>query len=135
LFSLSREDERFAQENLQGVENWLIKDKKAEEPYLFAGKTPRLVSAGSKLLFSFDAQVFGKAIAKTDVDPVPLEEQEKRRKAGRYVYKNSIVLKGASCQLLKNYPAKQEIKEKLGVTCGRVFTYLTESQYNAIIDW
>ena len=67
LFSLSRRDSRFADATFAGVKKWLDKEKRAEEPYLFQAKKPRKVTQGSKVLFSFEAKVFGKATAKTNV--------------------------------------------------------------------
>jgi len=110
-----------------------MEEKKLEDPYLFSGKSPRRVGAGSKVLFSFEAQVFGKATAKSDVEDISFEEQEKRRQLGKCVYKHSIVFEGSTVKLLQNTVAKKKITEKLGIEFGEVFRYLTKDEYNAIL--
>jgi hypothetical protein len=135
LLSLSRKDERFKCSSLADVtNNWLLKEKKAEVPYLFAEKSPRRLEAGSKLLFSFEAQIFGKATTKTGVENVSLEQQENWRKKGIHVYKHSITLRGTSVKQLTKTVSKKQITEKLGIKFGQVFRYLTKDEYNAILQ-
>jgi hypothetical protein len=134
LFSLSRRDPRFANETLAGVKKWLDKEKRAEEPYLFHAVKPRKVTKGSKLLFSFEAKVFGKAIAKSDVEDIPVRQQEAWRREGKYVYKYSIVFDSTSIGLLRVEVTKKEIEEVLEIDCDRPFRYLTKAQYNKILE-
>ncbi len=133
LFSLSRRDPRFANETLAGVKKWLDKEKRAGEPYLFHAVKPRKVTKGSKLLFSFEAKVFGKATAKTEVENIPIKQQEAWRREGKYIYKHSIVFDSMSIGLLKVEVTKKEIEERLGINCDRPFRYLTKVQYNKIL--
>ncbi len=116
------------------VKKWLMVEKKAEEPYLFANVSPTRVVSGSKLLFSFKAQLFGKATAKTDVADISLEEQERRRRLGKYVYKHSIVLEGSTVELFKKVLTKKEIQTKLGIDLDRPFRYFTKDQYDKILQ-
>lgn len=135
LLSLSKKDERFRCSNLADVTNsWLLKEKKAEVPYLFAEKSPRRLEAGSKLLFSFDAQIFGIATAKTGIENISLEQQEIWRKKGIHVYKHSMTLRGTSVKLLTKVVSKKEVTDKLGIKFGQVFRYLTKDEYNAILE-
>lgn len=133
LFSLSREDEAFSHANLADAKKWLITEKKAEKPYLFAKKSPKRVKTGAILLFSFDAQVFGMGTAKTDVQTVSIKEQETRRKQGKYVYEHSIVLEGKTVELLQNTVTKKRITKQLGIEFGQVFRCLTEHEYDEIL--
>lgn len=134
LFSLSRKDEAFTTATFAEVKKWLVEQKKSGEPYLFAGMKPRRVRENSKLLFSFEGKVFGKATADTDVIPVLPKEQELRRKQGKHVYKHSIILKESSVNLLNNDVLKKRITQKIGKTFSRVFTYFTKEQYEAILE-
>ena len=118
---------------MAGVKRWLSIDKKAEEPYLFHDVKPNRVFADSKLLFSFEAKLFGKAVAKTNVKEITDEIQEKRIKKGEYVYKHSIVFKAESIALLQRELPKKEIKQKLKINCDRPFRYLTKAEYNKIL--
>ncbi len=106
---------------------------KAEKPCNFVGRTPKRVSVGSKFIFSFDAQIFGIATAKSAVEKVPFEEQEKQRITKQYVYKHSITFEGASVKPLKKI-AKKEIEKSIQIDCGHAFRYLTKNQYNAILE-
>jgi len=132
IFSLSERDEAFAHEDMERAKAWLTtKDK--EEPYYFAEKSPKRLSAPSKVLFSFDARIFGEAVTKEDVKDVPFEEQEARRKMGRPVYKHSVVFKRGSVEIFPYNPTKKEITEKLGILFGQVFKYINQKQYNEIV--
>ena len=132
VFSLSEKDEAFAHKDMERAKAWLA-TKNREEPYYFAEKSPRRLLTHSKVLFSFDARIFGQAITKEDVKDVAFEEQEIRRKAGRPVYKHSVVFKSGSVEVFPYNPAKKEITGKLGIRFNRIFTYLTEKQYNEIV--
>ena len=133
VFSLSEKDEAFAHKDMERAKSWLTsKDK--EEPYYFAEKSPKGLSSHSKVLFSFDTRIFGEAVAKEDVKEVPFEEQEARRKMGRPVYKHSVVFKKGSVEIFTKYnPTKKEITEKLGIRFSRVFSYITQKQYDEIV--
>jgi hypothetical protein len=85
------------------------------------------------VLFSFDAQIFGQATVKEDVQEVPFEEQETRRKMGKTVYKHSMVLNGSSIEIFPYNPTKKEIAEKLDIHFGQVFKYLNWNQYQEIL--
>jgi len=107
---------------------------KDEKPYYFAEKSPKDgLPPGSIVLFSFDARIFGKATVKEDVKEVPFEEQEARRKMGKPVYRHSMILNGASIELLPYNPTKKEIAEKLEIRFGQVFKYLDLKQYQEIL--
>ena len=132
IFSLSERDEAFAHKDMKRAKTWLT-SKDNEEPYYFAEKSPRGLSPDSKVLFSFDAQIFGQAVAKENVRNIPFEEQEARRKAGRPVYKHSVVFKRGSVEIFHYNPTKTEITEKLGIQFSQVFTYVTQGQYDEIV--
>jgi hypothetical protein len=118
---------------MAGVKRWLTTEKRAEEPYLFHDVKPRRVIAGSRLLFSFEAKLFGIATAKTNVEDIPPQIQEDRRRRGEYVYKHSIVFEGCSIDLLPSEVAKKHIKRSLKINCDRPFRYLKRDQYNRIL--
>jgi hypothetical protein len=117
---------------MERAKTWLT-TKDREEPYYFAEKSPRRLPASSKVLFSFDTRIFGKAVTKEDVEDVPIEEQEARRKAGRTVYKHSVIFKRGSVEIFPYDPTKKEITEKLGIQFNRIFTYITQGQYDKIV--
>jgi hypothetical protein len=132
IFSLSERDEAFAHEDLERAKAWLTtKDK--EEPYYFAEMSPKRLPSHSKVLFSFNARIFGEAVTKEDVKSVPFEEQEARRKRGRPVYKHSVVFKRGSVEIFPYNPTKKEITEKLDVQFGQVFRYINQKQYDEIV--
>lgn len=102
---------------------WLI-TKDTEESYYFAEKSPKELSANSRVLFSFDARIFGQAVLKENVRVVPFEEQEAQKKMGRPVYKHSVILKKGSVEVFPYYPTKKEITEGLDIQFGQVFRYI-----------
>lgn len=132
IFSLSERDEAFAHKDMERAKSWLV-TKDREIPYYFAEKSPKRLPAISKVLFSFDARIFGKAVTKEDVKNVPVEEQEVRRKAGRTVYKHFVIFKKGSVEIFPYNPTKKEITEKLNLQFNRVFTYITQEQYEKIV--
>ena len=132
VFSLSERDEAFGHKDMERAKHWLM--NKDEKPYYFAEKSPKDgLPPGSIVLFSFDARIFGKATVKEDVKEVPFEEQEARRKMGKPVYRHSMILNGASIELLPYNPTKKEIAEKLEIRFGQVFKYLDLKQYQEIL--
>jgi hypothetical protein len=132
VFSLSERDEAFAHKDMERAKSWLT-SKNKEEPYYFAEKSPRGISSNSKILFSFDARIFGQAVVKEDVKEVRFEEQEARRKMGRPVYKHSVIFKRSSVEIFPYNPTKKEITEKLNIQFGQVFRYITQKQYDEIV--
>ena len=132
VFSLSKRDEAFKLGDMKGAKSWLA--SKGENPLYFAEKSPKDgLPSGSIVLFSFDAQIFGQATAKEDVQEVPFEEQEIRRKKGKTVYKHFMVLNGSSIELFPYNPTKKEIAEQLDIHFGQVFKYLDVHQYQEIL--
>jgi len=132
VFSLSERDEAFSHKNMERAKSWLI--NKDEKLCYFAEKSPKGgLPSGSIVLFSFDAQIFGQATVKEDVQEVPFEEQETRRKMGKTVYKHSMVLNGSSIEIFPYNPTKKEIAEKLDIHFGQVFKYLNWNQYQEIL--
>jgi hypothetical protein len=134
IISLSKRDPRFTNETLPGVKNWLNVEKRAQEPYFFHDIKPIRVSKGSKLLFSFQAKLFGIATTKTNVEEVPQEIQEERRRRDNYVYQHFMVLDSESIELFQKEVPKKEIKRVLKINCDRPFRYLTEARYNRILE-
>jgi hypothetical protein len=133
IFSLSERDEAFAHKHMKRAKTWLT-SKDNEEPYYFAEKSPKDgLPPGSKVLFSFDARIFGQAVVKEDVKEVPFEEQETRRKMGRPVYKHSVIFKRSSVEIFPHNPTKKEIAEKLDIQFGQVFRYINQEQYDEIL--
>ena len=133
IFSLSERDEAFAHKDMKRAKTWLT-SKDNGEPYYFAEKSPKDgLPSGSKVLFSFDARIFGKAVTKEDVEDVPIKEQEARRKMGKTVYKHSMILNGSSIEIFLHNPTKKKITEKLGIQFGQVLRYLDWKQYQEIL--
>jgi hypothetical protein len=133
VFSLSERDEAFAHKDMEGAKTWLT-SKDSERAYYFAEKSPKGgLPPGSKVLFSFDARIFGQAVVKEDIKEVPLEEQEARRKMRETVYKHSVVFRRGSVEIFPYNPTKKEITEKLGIRFGQVFRYINQNQYNEIL--
>ena len=133
VFSLSKRDEAFRHKDMERAKSWL-RNKKDEEPYYFAEMSPKGgLPSGSIVLFSFDAQIFGQATVKEDKEKIPRDEQEARRKAGKTVYKHSMILDGSSIEIFPYYPTKKEIAEKLDIRFAQLFTYLNQEQYQEIL--
>lgn len=133
IISLSRRDPRFTDETLDGVRIWLLKEKKSGEPYLFHKVKPRRVRANSRLFFSFEAQLFGKAVAKKDIEKIPDEIQKERERRNLYVYKHSMVIASEPIDLFPELVLKRDIERKLKINCDRPFRYLTRTEYNQIL--
>jgi hypothetical protein len=132
VFSLSERDEAFGHKDMKRAKSWLI--NKDERPYYFAEKSPKDgLPRGSIVLFSFDAQIFGQATVKEDVEEVPFDEQEARRRMGRPVYKHSMIFNGSSIEIFPYNPTKKEITEKLHIRFGQVFRYINQKEYQEIL--
>ena len=70
---------------------------------------------------------------KDDVEEVPFDEQEARRRMGRPVYKHSMIFNGSSIEIFPYNPTKKEITEKLHIRFGQVFRYINQKEYQEIL--
>ena len=125
VFSLS---ERDIFRDMEHAINWL-KDK-GENPYLFRKMKPvDGLPSGSIVLFSFEAQIFGKATVKEDVEKLSLEEKQQYGSD----YEHKMIL-NPSIEIFPQYPEKKDVAPKIGKKFGQVFTYLNWKQYQQILE-
>jgi len=113
--------------------NWL--KNKGENPYYFREKKPKNgLPSGSIVLFSFDAQIFGQATVKEEIQEVSLEEKRQLKKETGFDYKHKMILNPSIEIFHSPYPKKKDVAPKIGKKFGQVFTYLNWKQYQQILE-
>lgn len=115
--------------------NWL--KNKGENPYYFREKKPKNgLPSGSIVLFSFEAQIFGQATVKEDIQGVPLEERRRLEKIYRFTYKHYMILNSINprIDIFPRHPKKKDVALKIGKEFGQLFTYLNWEQYQQILE-
>jgi len=135
VISLSRKDDEFKDKKMEEVINWLRAKKRSKKPrYNFAKLSPKNgLPPGSIVLFSFEAQIFGHATVEEDLEGVPFDQQEVQRKAKKTVYRHFIILDYSSIDVFKKYPKKKDLSKRWNRRFGRLFTYITQRQYQDIL--
>jgi len=127
VFSLSERD-IFKPKDMEYAINWL--KNKGENPYLFRKMKPADgLPSGSIVLFSFEAQIFGQATVKEDVEKLSLKE--KQQYGFDYNYK---MILNPSIEIFPQYPKKRDVELKIGKKFGRLFTYLNWKQHQQILE-
>ena len=124
LFSLSKADPTFRSVvGVTGAIKWLETKKEPPHRYFFNEKKPKAgLPSGSKVLFSFDGQIFGEATVKEDVKPL----SDMRN------YKYYVTLDPSSIQVYRFYPTKSEISEKTELQFAQLFTYIKVEEFDEI---
>ncbi len=131
LFSLSESD-IFPHKDVDFAIKWLL--SKGERPYYFREKKPKHgLPLGSIVLFSFDAQIFGQATVKKDVEEVSFEERKQLEKKHGFIYKHKMHFDPASVEIFHYHPPKKELRDRLNMRFAQVFTYLKWDQYQEIL--
>ena len=126
VLSLSKVDITFKfMVGIIGAIKWLEGKKEPPHRYYFTEKKPKNgLPQGSKVLFSFESQIFGQATVKEDVKPVSNVAN----------YKYYFTLDPTSIDIFRFYPTKEQITEKLELRFAQLFTYINSEQYKAILE-
>jgi hypothetical protein len=114
---------------------WLI--DKGEEPYYFHFKPKEGLAKNSIVLFSFEAQIFGRARVKRGVEELSLKEQQKHDNK-EYNFRYTMVLYQVDKKkdiVQKPYPRKKDLIQIIypKKQFGNLFTYLTPKMYQQIL--
>ena len=126
ILSLSKADPTFKfTVGVIGAIKWLEGKKEAPYRYFFNEKKPKNgLPPGSKVLFSFEGQIFGEATVKEDIRPL----------SNLTNYKYYLTLDPSSIQVYRFYPTKEEVSEKTELQFAQLFTYIKSEQYNKILE-
>lgn len=120
-----KERDIFKPKDIDYAINWLL--NKGEKPYYFRECKPTHgLPSGSIVLFSFEAQIFGQATVKEDIQKVTLEEKQRLKKETGFDYKHKMILNPINprIDIFPRRPKKKDVARKIGKEFGRLFTYL-----------
>jgi hypothetical protein len=136
VFSLSKKDPTFrCAVSINGPIEWLKGKKNPPHNYYFRTIAPGSLPSGSKILFSFENQIFGEAIIKEGVRFVmPKDNELPETFSG--IYKQFITLDPASILIYKFHPTKSELLENgkfADYQFSQLFSYLSLEQYAEIL--
>jgi hypothetical protein len=133
VFSLSKAD--IFRDGIEFAIKWLR--EKGENPYYFREKKPKNgLPSGSIVLFSFEAQIFGQATVKEDIQEVPLEERQRLKKEFGFDYKHYMILNPINprIDIFPQCPKKKDVALKIGKEFAQLFTYINWEQYQQILE-
>jgi hypothetical protein len=134
VFSLSKKDPTFRSAvSIIGPINWLKGKIEYPHRYYFRKSAPSL-PIGSKVLFSFDNQIFGEAIIKEGVQTLTEKDEIPETFSGHY--KKCITLDPGSIKIYRFHPTKSELMESdvfADFRFSQLYSYLTLEQYKEIL--
>lgn len=137
LFSLSKKDPTFRSAvSINGPIEWLNGKKNPPHKYYFRSITPTFLPKGSKVLFSFENQIFGEAIIEEEVQYLQRIDRERPETFSGH-YKKFITLDPSSIKIYRFHPTKSELLEKetfVDYQFSQLFSYLTLEQYKEILQ-
>jgi hypothetical protein len=136
LFSLSKKDPTFRSAiSINGPIEWLNGKRSPPHKYFFRSTTPGFLHKGSKILFSFENQIFGEANIQEEVQSIQKPDESNPETFSGY-YKKYITLDPESIRIYRFYPTKSELLEKEtfdDYQFSQLFSYLTPEQYKEIL--
>ena len=136
VFSLSKKDPTFRNAvSINGPIEWLKSKKNPPHKYYFRTTKPASLPIGSKVLFSFENQIFGEANIKEDVQSVSPTDKIPEILSGHY--QKSITLDPASIKIYRFHPTKTELQESekfANYQFSQLYSYLSSEQYNKILE-
>lgn len=134
IFSLSRRDPNFRSVvSINGPINWLNGKKNPPHRYFFGSIKPRL-ACGSKVLFSFENQIFGEASIKEEIQQLKPTDEEVPETF--HAYKNFVTLDPNRIKIYRFHPTKSELMENEkfeNYQFSQLFSYLSPEQYEEIL--
>lgn len=136
LFSLSKKDPTFRSSvSIKGPIEWLNSKRKPPHRYYFRSSAPDCLTSGSKILFSFENQIFGEAALKEGVQALtPQDVKLPETYAG--FYRKFVTIDPESIEIYKFHPTKNELVEYDAFEdyqFSQLFSYLNIEQYKQIL--
>lgn len=136
VFSLSKKDPTFRSAvSINGPIEWLNSKKNPPHKYYFRTIAPSSLPNGSKVLFSFENQIFGEAIIKESVQSLPQNVKELPETFSDY-YKQFVTLDPDSIMIYRFHPTKTELLENENFAdyqFSQLFSYINLEQYREIM--
>jgi CRISPR/Cas system CMR-associated protein Cmr1 (group 7 of RAMP superfamily) len=136
VFSLSKKDPTFRNTlSINGPIDWLRSKKKPPHRYYFRSSKPASLPIGSKILFSFENQIFGEATVKEGVQSLQPTDKEIAENLSEY-YQHFISLDPASIKIYRFHPTKRELIECESFAdyqFSQLYSYFNSEQYKEIL--
>jgi hypothetical protein len=136
LFSLSKKDPTFRNViSINGPINWLKGKKSPPHRFYFRSNAPSSLPVGSKVLFSFESQIFGEAIVRGGVERVSSKDSELPETFSGH-YQKFVTLDPDSIMIYRFHPTKRELQETdffSDYQFSELYTYITREQYEYIL--
>jgi len=136
VFSLSKKDPTFRSAvSINGPIEWLNGKKNPPHRYYFRSAKPESLTNGSKILFSFENQIFGEATIKEEAQTLtPKDKEIPETFSG--IYKKFVTLDPDSIKIYRFHPTKSELLENdkfADYQFSQLFSYLSLEQYEEIL--
>ena len=136
VFSLSKKDPNFRNAvSINGPIEWLNNKKNSPHKYYFRSSKPASFPDGSKVLFSFENQIFGEATIKKGVQSVSSSDKETPEIISDY-YQYFVTLDPTSIKIYRFHPTKRELLESenfVDYQFSQLYSYLSSEQYKQIL--
>lgn len=136
VFSLSKRDPTFRSVvSINGPIEWLNGKKNPPHRYYFRSIKPDSLAIGSKVLFSFENQIFGEATIKEVIQPLTPTDKEVAEAFSDH-YQKFVTLDPNSIKIYRFHPTKSELLENEkfeDYQFSQLFSYLSSEQYKEIL--
>jgi CRISPR/Cas system CMR-associated protein Cmr1 (group 7 of RAMP superfamily) len=136
VFSLSKKDPTFRSAvSINGPIEWLNSKKNPPHRYYFRSTKPDSLPNDSKVLFSFENQIFGEATIKEEVQSLTPTDKEMPETFSGY-YQKFVTLDPDSIKIYRFHPTKSELLENENFAdyqFSQLFSYLSLQQYREIL--
>jgi CRISPR/Cas system CMR-associated protein Cmr1 (group 7 of RAMP superfamily) len=136
VFSLFKKDPTFKSAvSINTPINWLNGKNNQPHRYYFRTVAPSNLTIGSKVLFSFENQIFGEALIKSGVQDLTEPDKQNPETFSDY-YKKFVTLDPNSIKIYRFHPTKSELMECEifeGYQFSQLYSYLTLEQYTEIL--
>lgn len=136
VFSLSKKDPTFRSAvSINGPIEWLNGKKNPPHKYYFRSSKPESLPKGSKVLFSFENQIFGEATLKEEARSLTPKDREMPETFSDY-YQKFVTLDPETIKIYRFHPTKSELLEKekfADYQFSQLFSYLNLDQYKEIL--